>query len=165
MDQGGAGVNNTLNDYRAIQKTFGLPELAETSLAITETRVSDHAALIKTLVDFKPQHGWYIQQSANHLVEPEMPFDFNDPDGFLLEAELARGEASLRVRGDGAGGWCVTTLEADKGGQSAFCQESRQIGRGGKVLVHHVYWTHSDIYGWRPSASRLVRIDKDANDV
>lgn len=82
----------------ALQRLSGL-------LVATETVT--HAATLQTMLKEWGGCGWVEASGAVHEVTPETPL--TSIDGVVLGADLAREDASLRVRSADRG-WTVTTL-------------------------------------------------------
>jgi hypothetical protein len=139
-------------------KRFALPMLREAQLCVSQRSFDNHQALWDHLQTCAPECGWLTQQSQNLLFTRAAEFKLVDGAGYVLEAELARGMTSWRVRGDGAGGWHVTELTEGKG-DAVLSQTSTQLARDSHRILHRVYWRHSDEWGWRPWAARLTAVE------
>lgn len=156
-------MNQALVDYQSLAQDLGLGSFAETTIQTIETRVSNHAELLRQIAGFQPVQGWVTQQSRNHLFQTTVEWDLKDEHGYVLEAELVKPGCSLRVRGDGAGGWRLTHIAEthEAGAEPVLMEESQQLARGGKCLRYHVYWKHDDTFGWRTWAARLIAIEEE----
>lgn len=156
-------MNPGLDDYLRLAKKLGLPPLAETRVHISDRRLDDHGDLLRYIHAFQPEQGWISQQSRNHLFESGVGLALPEEHGYVLEAELVKPGCSLRIRGDGSGGWRFFEIREGEDAclTPALVQESTQLARDGKRLNYRVLWRHDDDFGWRPWAARLAGIEQE----
>lgn len=99
------------------------------------------------------------------LTDEVLRYDGAPIAGTVLNAELSDGEGvSLHVR-QHRGGWQVTTLSEEAGGEHRYFEESYCSTEGNDRLLYHLFWQRRTVDGldvWQPWVARFAGWRRDA---
>lgn len=156
-------MNELINQVGSIS-FGGLKFKPEEKLVQVKTQVYlDSKALIKKLEGFTNAQGWISFQSATYVIDQN--FDWavaESKGGSVLWAELSSGSESVQIRRSG-GNWLFTEVTEGVGDKVLTSKSSTKSILGDHInIVHDIYWTHSDEFGWRPWCSRFVCLEKNS---
>lgn len=152
-------LTQLLDDYRRASDRWSLAPMRLEQLSRKRRVLADWQTAMQALADFGPTGGWLQFQSAvvtfHHAAMPAAVLEH----GSLLEAEVARDDASLHVRRDGFGSWiAVEFAESETDGEPCLAEEVQLLGAGDAPgnLRYIRYWQPDPVQGTRQLCARFA---------
>lgn len=137
-------------------------KLIEASIEFQSSVITNVNDLLQKVKDFSPVDGWISRQSTS--AQRIQSFQqIKQDDEYILAGEFANAaNESLSIRFDGIS-WLATTIKESDNGDVVLKKTTRQLTTLGPKhnIFYSVYYKNEKNLGYRPYASRFVKIEEN----